>query len=258
MNIKRNISFLLFLLIVIIGFAESNYKVISSSPLNVRAAPSLDAKVLGTFESGDLVDVVSLKKNWAKVKYLNSYGFVQTQYIEKIPGKSTVKNFINTDTFITLSTNREKKSSPTDPEAEKKLSFFELTYSAGSFENVKQSGLYGCGWIHLPWEIETNFYAGIHYSGNLNFGLSDFDCAEIRFGPTIGYYFTPRIFISAPLDVLCDIFTDNNKTKTAWGLALSPAIYIGKNAGLFLGPQFAVGFSGNSKVSCGFRTGIYF
>ena len=94
---------------------------------------------------------------------------------------------------------------------------------------------------------------------NFNYGLSDFNYDEIRLGPAIGYYFTPKIFISMPLDVLCDVyFGDNDETKTAWGIALAPAIYLGKKAGIFIGPQFQVGFSSGSKVSCGFRAGIYF
>lgn len=81
----------------------------------------------------------------------------------------------------------------------------------------------------------------------------------IKLGPVIGYYFTPKTFISIPLDVLCDVYFDSeDKTKTAWGMSLAPTVYMGSKGGVFVGPQFTIGFSGGSKVSCGFRAGIYF
>lgn len=263
MNIKRIVSTIMMTLIVVTAMAENNYKVISSSPLNIREAASSDANILGTFDSGSLIEVVSTKKNWAKVKYNSGFGFVQTQYIEQIastngPNITELTNKVsankiqnNIDTEISESSNFA---------SERKAGIYEITYAAGSFEDVKLSGSYGFSWTLLPWEIVPKLYAGIHFSPlNFNYGLSDFNYDEIRLGPAISYYLTPKIFISMPLDVLCDVYFGNNdETKTAWGMALAPAIYLGKKAGIFIGPQFQVGFSSGSKVSCGFRAGIYF
>lgn len=157
-------------------------------------------------------------------------------------------------------------SSPTnfpeasDFESERKSNVWEISYSASTFEDVKLSGSYGFSWKIFPWEIAPKFYAGIHFSPlNLNYGLNDFNYDEIRLGPAIAYYFTPKIFLSVPLDLICDVYFDSeDNTKTAWGMALTPSIYIGSKAGVFIGPQFSVGFSDGSKVTCGFRAGIYF
>lgn len=248
---------------VIIAFAESNYRVISELPLNIREEASPNANILGTFDGGSLIEVVSTKKGWAKVKYNRGYGFVQTQYIEQI---STNRKTNQLTKIVSLSKKQntddinEGVTVGSDFESERKKGFYEITYAAGSFEDVKLSGTYGFSWTMFPWEIAPKLYAGIHFSPlNFNYGLSDYNYDEIRLGPALGYYFTPKILVSIPLDVLCDVyFDDNDDTKTAWGMALAPAVYIGSKAGVFVGPQFTVGFSSDTKVTCGFRAGIYF
>ena len=252
-------------LIVITAFAENNYRVISDLPLNIREKASPNANVLGTFNSGSLIDVISTKKGWAKVKYNGGYGYVQIKYIEAIPtnAQNTSNDLTKIESIEENYNTQDIKADVkkvSDFESERKTGVYEITYAAGSFEDVKLSGTYGFSWTKLPWEIAPKLYAGIHFSPlNFNYGLSDFNYDEIRLGPAIGYYFTPQIFISMPLDVLCDVYLgDNDGTKTAWGMALAPAIYLGKKAGIFIGPQFQVGFSSGSKVSCGFRAGIYF
>lgn len=166
----------------------------------------------------------------------------------------------NEDPIITQSnTSTLSIDNASDFDSERKSIVYELTYTAGSFEDVKLSGSYGFSWSMLPWEISPRLYTGIHFSPfNFNYGLNDFNYDEIRLGPAVGYYFTPKIFISAPLDVICDVYFDtNDKTKMTWGMALAPAVYIGNKAGIFVGPQFKFGFSGSSKLFCGFRAGLY-
>ncbi len=147
-------------------------------------------------------------------------------------------------------------------EQDRKEWAFEVSFCASSFEDVKLSGSYGLSWTSLPWKLAPRLYAGYHFSPfNFNFGLVDSSMTSdlIKLGPAIGYYFTPKIFISMPLNVLCDVYFDSDdNTKTAWGMSLAPTVYIGSKGGVFIGPQFTVGFSGDSKVSCGFRAGIYF
>lgn len=270
MRLKRFISALVLVLTVVIALAQSNYKVISNAPLNIREKPSLKAGILGVFSSGSLIVVESNKNGWAKVKYSDGFGYVQAQYIEQIVNKSTNFPFedsaninehaTSTDNTILNSKYKSVVASGMDFDSQRKSSTYEITYVASSFENVKLSGTYGISWSILPWKLVPRLYSGVHFSApNFNFGLSDFIYGEIRFGPVIGYYFTPYIFISIPLDVICDVyFDDNDETKTAWGLALAPSVYIGRKGGVFLGPQFSFGFSGDSKVFCGFRAGVYF
>lgn len=147
-------------------------------------------------------------------------------------------------------------------EKERKDGAFELSYCAGSFEDVKSSGSYGFGWSYLPWKLAPRFYAGIHFSPlNFNFGLvpSSLSSDIIKLGPTIGYYFTPKIFAMMPLDVLCRVYFDNNdKMKTSWAMSLAPKLYIGSGGGVFIGPQITIPFIDGAEVSCGFRAGIYF
>ncbi len=214
MRIKRLVSVLTMLLMVVIAFAEDNYKV-SYTSLSIREIDSND---------------VGLAMNVLPTNESSMFG-----------GNAEI-----TDSK--------------DFEEKRKSHMFEIGYAAGTFDDVKLSGSYGFAFTFLPWKIAPNLYAGVHCSpANLNVGLSDFVSSEIRLGPAIGYYFTPQIFISMPLDLLCNItFDDDDKARTAWGMALAPIVYIGKKGGVFIGPQFSVGFSGYSKVSCGFRAGIYF
>lgn len=166
----------------------------------------------------------------------------------------------------------EQDNEVSDPfEDERKSGVFEISYQATSFDEAKITGSYGVSWMALPWKIAPKFYAGVHLSPfNFNFGLVDSHAASdlIKFGPAIGYYFSPKTFIAMPLDVNCLVYFKDSKeegsvatkseTKTAWGISASPAIYIGSKAGIFFGPQITIGFSKGSKTEFGFRAGIYF
>ena len=156
----------------------------------------------------------------------------------------------------------EKYNSDDSFEPERKNSAFEISYCASTFKDIKQSGSYGMSWTSLPWKIAPHFYIGYHFSPfNFNFGLVDSSMTSdvIKLGPAVGYYLTPKTFIAMPLDILCDVYFDSdNKTKTAWGTSIAPTIYVGSKGGIFLGPQFTVGFSEGSEVVCGFRAGVYF
>lgn len=68
-------------------FADANYRVTSSSRLNVRRAPSTSGSVLGTFKSGQEITVLSITNGWAKVEFNNSVGYVSAKYITELPKK---------------------------------------------------------------------------------------------------------------------------------------------------------------------------
>ncbi len=271
MKLKRIVSTLVLVLIVVTAIAQNNYKVISNSPLNVREKASLEADILGTLSSGSLIEVVSVKKDWAKVKYQEGHGFVQAQYIEQLPNEKTknpLEYFVGTtrqssssdDSVVNAPASETPETSEMDFESQRIRWTYEMMYTAGNFEYVKESGSYGIGFTFLPWKIAPKLYAGLHFSPmNYNYGLSDFNYDEIRLGPAIGYYFTPKIFISVPLNVLCNVyFGDGDGGSVSWGMALAPSVYIGSSWGVFIGPQFSVGFSGGSEIACGFRAGLYF
>lgn len=145
---------------------------------------------------------------------------------------------------------------------DRKQMTIEVGYNALTFDDVKLTGSYGLSYTTLPWELIGNLYAGIHLSPfNFNFGLVDKDSTSdiIRLGPAIGYYFTPTIFVALPVAVVCEVYSQDHNTKTAWGMSWAPSIYAGSNKfGIFAGPMFTISFEGDSKVSTGFRAGLYF
>ena len=157
-------------------------------------------------------------------------------------------------TFISL---------PIESQAQERTDYvIEAGYAATTFDDVKLSGSYGLSMTALPWEIAGNLYAGLHFSPfHFNFGLvdKDFTSDVIKLGPTLGYYFTPTIFITLPVVAVCDVYFEGSDTKTSWGMACIPNLYIGNNKlGVFAGPMFSMGFKGESKVNTGFRAGVYF
>ncbi len=262
---KRRILLLFVSVIGLLAMAGTNYTVISEVPLNVRESASSDAEILGTLNSGTSVEVVSKKNDWAKIRYNGGYGFVKIQFIQPeaiSENKSSSRDNGNSSNFPdnTVAIQQGPATAESDFESQRNKGWYELYYNAGSFEDVKESGMYGFAWTLLEWKLAPQLYGGIHFSPiNLNYGLSDFNYCAIKLGPALGYYFTPTSFISAPLDIICDVyFGDKGNQKTAWGMALSPSLFVGKKGGVFLGPQFSIGFSGKSKVFCGFLAGIFF
>lgn len=177
-----------------------------------------------------------------------------------VPTPSETINYSTQDVILEKGVSRPNKN------YERRTTVFEIGYTASSFDDVKMSGSYGFGVTFLPWNITENLYAGLHFSPfSLNFGLvdSDFVTDIIKLGPTIGYYFTPNIFVAMPIAALCyisfkDPETGKSKTKTNWGMAWAPSIYIGKKFGIYAGPYFSMGFKGKTKIDCGFRAGLYF
>lgn len=85
MNFKRFFSSLLMSLVVVIGYADYNYKVTSSSRLNVRKFSSTSAEIIGTLNPGQQIEVILINHGWAKIKYQNQIGYVSEKYIALIP-----------------------------------------------------------------------------------------------------------------------------------------------------------------------------
>ena len=182
----------------------------------------------------------------------------------------TISPLLQQQTDVSVQGTVEKDSPGTwrKEEDERKWDFYEVQFMATSFKSVKASGMYGLGVIALPLEVAPDWVIGGHFSLLVNFGLASkgWESFVAMFGPVLGYYFTPSVFISAPLDVVCSSIVGSNAKlleqigaeDTSWGLSLSPSVYIGRKFGVFLGPVFSISFVKNAEVVCGFRAGIFF
>ena len=152
------------------------------------------------------------------------------------------------------------QSAEQEKEVKYKKSYFELSYSATSFDEAKASGCYGISWTMLPWKLAGGLYLGFNLSPfNFNFGLvdSDYTTDVIKFGPALGFHFSRGFMVAVPVDVTCAVgFGD--ETSTAWGMQIAPTLYLGKTFGVYLGPQFSFAFAEGSTTSTGFRVGLFF
>lgn len=71
----------------LVSYAENNYRVSSSSRLNVRRTPSTSGAILGTLNRGQEITVLSITKGWAKIEFKNATGYVSAKYITELPKK---------------------------------------------------------------------------------------------------------------------------------------------------------------------------
>lgn len=153
----RKVTLLIALMIGVVSvFAENNYRVISSSRLNVRKAASTSAAILGTFNSGQEIEVISVNNGWAKVKFNGKTGYVSDKYITPLP-----------------------KLEKTKPESKPKKEVVEKTVvekeapDNNRFREIRDAG---------DLEVETPLTFGSSLSDNFNlylavqggFGLSNF------------------------------------------------------------------------------------
>ena len=57
--------------------------VVTASSLNIRKKPNTSSEILGTFSSGDTVEVYSITNGWAKISYNGETAYVSSKYIKK-------------------------------------------------------------------------------------------------------------------------------------------------------------------------------
>lgn len=55
--------------------------VVNCTKLNLRKAASTNADILDTIENGEWVTVIKANKEWTKVEYKGTTGFVMNEYI---------------------------------------------------------------------------------------------------------------------------------------------------------------------------------
>lgn len=85
--IRKLLICVLCLCAALVSYAENNYRVTSSSRLNVRRTPTTSGVILGTLSSGQEITVLSITKGWAKIEFKNTTGYVSAKYIAELPKK---------------------------------------------------------------------------------------------------------------------------------------------------------------------------
>ena len=56
--------------------------VVSNVPLNFRESASVDGKRIAQLQPGTTVEVLSKRKEWTKIRFKGTTGYVMTNYIE--------------------------------------------------------------------------------------------------------------------------------------------------------------------------------
>lgn len=158
---------------VVVALAGNNYKVISSSRLNVRKSPSASATVLGTFNSGQQIEVLSISRGWAKVKYNGKIGYVSDKYITPLPkSQKTAKTkeaskqeYIenNNDEYVSSSQRFRDVNYVGKYEAETPLAMGASKSDAMNLYFAVQGGF---GWSNFLWS-DSSVNGTMAYSGNI-------------------------------------------------------------------------------------------
>ncbi|MFQ9289124.1 MAG: SH3 domain-containing protein, partial [Intestinibacter bartlettii] len=74
-------------------------KYVNEDSLNIREGAGTSYKILGTYNHGDEVKVVSIDGNWAKIQYKDGYAYISNKYLSnEKPVKVTIK-YVKADTL---------------------------------------------------------------------------------------------------------------------------------------------------------------
>lgn len=60
------------------------YRVAVHSTLNVRPAPTMVTPAIGSLDNNEQIDVIEIKKGWAKIDYKGKEGYVHSKYIRPV------------------------------------------------------------------------------------------------------------------------------------------------------------------------------
>ncbi|HIW77392.1 MULTISPECIES: SH3 domain-containing protein [Gordonibacter] len=55
---------------------------VTTAPLNVRTAPGMDARIIGSFAAGETVNVLAMEGDWYKVKFGDTTGYSHIDYLK--------------------------------------------------------------------------------------------------------------------------------------------------------------------------------
>lgn len=57
-------------------------QLVTTAPLNVRTAPGMDARIIGSFAAGETVNVLAMEGDWYKVKFGDTTGYSHIDYLK--------------------------------------------------------------------------------------------------------------------------------------------------------------------------------
>lgn len=97
---KRILSLMLMTLTVAAAFASSNYEVVSLSALNVRQKPWPTAEIVGTLETGEIVEVTDIYNGWATIRFDGGKAYVVADYLKKYKGEKQPQSHENSRTAL--------------------------------------------------------------------------------------------------------------------------------------------------------------
>lgn len=81
--IKRLSVFVMSLLVGMVSYANDVYEV-TATRLNVRASRTTDARVVGTINKGQKIEVEDINASWATIKYNGKTAYVSTRFLKYI------------------------------------------------------------------------------------------------------------------------------------------------------------------------------
>ena len=140
----------------------------------------------------------------------------------------------------------------------------ELGVMCGDFSNIGDTWYIGLNLDIHPWKLSPKTNIGFNFGGGLQ--PKDNPGWYAQAGPMVAVVCSSSVVVKIPLNVmLCKQdyeYYDGNQTisdsSENWVLAVSPTINIGRKYGFYVGPQLAIGLSGKSDVTGGFRAGFFF
>lgn len=86
---------------------EVELATIHADVLNVRSGPSINNTILGQLYDGDKIEIISIDKSWYKIKYENSYGWITSEYTDKVSSagnSNNVNNLIGEKVYVSADT----------------------------------------------------------------------------------------------------------------------------------------------------------
>lgn len=131
-------------------YAESGQTYdVGTSNLNVRSAPSHDAKVVGHLDKGQQVNSFKEKNGWVQTYYDGEIAWIATQYLIEVEGDSKAESGSSNEVTITATDVNVRSGSGTEHSVISSTTSgdtYKLIESKGNWVKVEQSQ--GDGWIY--------------------------------------------------------------------------------------------------------------